>query len=63
MNDKITPPPYTYAQRKAALQALMDALVAEEQAAEPAPVALAVRRADRMVAGINQLTGKPWGLA
>jgi hypothetical protein len=60
-----TPPaaPQSLAERKAALLAMLDVVEAEERAADPAPLALAVKRADRMVAGINQRTGKPWGMA
>ena len=55
--------PQSLAERKTALLAMLDTLEAEARAAEPAPLVLAVRRGDRMVAGINQLTGKPWGMS
>lgn len=56
-----TPPaaPLSLAARKAAAQAMLAAVEAEERAAEPSPLVESVRRSDTFVRGISQLTGKP----
>lgn len=52
-------PPLSLAERKAAALAMIDALEAEERAAEPHPLALAVRRTDTFSQGVDQRTGLP----
>lgn len=54
-----TAAPLSLAERKAAALAMLAAVEAEQRAAEPHPLALAVRRTDPFSQGIDQRTGCP----